>query len=338
MKKKSLRLVLIILLSLVTISNGVIGYKVDPRQDHEVHQHITNESNEVSSLISYEIKDHLAKNIGDPSQEIDYPTGVLGVNFVCNADVEVWYLSAAQLTASNVIATDTWQQVVCMYDINSRNLSIFVNGKLKASTIPISDPVFNQQPLFIGWRGNNVQNFSGQIDEVMWWNRSLSDEEVSQLYDLGVQYSPAQAGAQDKRVYGFATMEASGTSASTPITFGGGASTTAIKNGMYWNGTVFQLQYPGLYKINMKTRVTSLSGFTTFTHNILVNGTTLESATDSAANSTIDPFEHTLEWWDCLDENDNVSVTIDSTTATTIAFAQTSQLTVERVDKDCSGW
>lgn len=71
-----------------------------------------------------------------------------------------------------------WNHVVLTYDGSTQNL--YVNGELRASQ-PLSGVITtNQEDLWIG------DLFTGSIDEVVVYNRSLSAEEVRNHYERGV--------------------------------------------------------------------------------------------------------------------------------------------------------
>lgn len=82
---------------------------------------------------------------------------------------------------------NTWTHAVCVYDSSSGNLSVYFDGVLKGvqKVAPGGDRNDNGN-LAIGRLNINNNNpdymFNGTIDEVRVWNRSLTANEVLQLY------------------------------------------------------------------------------------------------------------------------------------------------------------
>lgn len=84
------------------------------------------------------------------------------------------------------IKAKKWYHAV--FEVNSNDLKIYVNGSLCASnTLSSISYAGYTSDLYIGQTGYNWsrQWFNGAIDEVAMWNRSLSSSEVLQLYRRG---------------------------------------------------------------------------------------------------------------------------------------------------------
>ncbi len=65
-------------------------------------------------------------------------------------------------------------------------LNVFVNGEKEESTTFTSlGDTSNNQPLLIGQRGDNAIWFNGSLDETLIYNRTLSDDEVKNIYQHG---------------------------------------------------------------------------------------------------------------------------------------------------------
>jgi len=79
---------------------------------------------------------------------------------------------------------DIWYHVVAIY--NGSNASIYVNNSLPDSIAWSTDPDVNIQNVSIGRdTGLNLRFLDGIIDEIGIWNRSLSTDEITQLYNNG---------------------------------------------------------------------------------------------------------------------------------------------------------
>jgi len=84
-----------------------------------------------------------------------------------------------------------WTYVAITYDGSSSasGVNIYINGGSVSTTTPydtLSASILNNEALTIGSIGSGSWFFNGLIDEVAIFNRSLSAEEISALYDLGV--------------------------------------------------------------------------------------------------------------------------------------------------------
>jgi len=82
-------------------------------------------------------------------------------------------------------SADTWYHVVCRYDADADELSIFVNGT-KSTTSAIGSAAASASPIFYlgdeGW-GNQSNSV---LDEVaIWLDRALSDGDVDALWNAG---------------------------------------------------------------------------------------------------------------------------------------------------------
>ncbi|MDP2926225.1 MAG: LamG-like jellyroll fold domain-containing protein, partial [Nanoarchaeota archaeon] len=90
--------------------------------------------------------------------------------------------SSATAVAETNILTNTWYHIVETY--NGSNVQIYINGAEDDSTANIlSGPVFDSNTfLDIGGFWDSL-DFNGTIDEVLFFNRSLSAAEISALYN-----------------------------------------------------------------------------------------------------------------------------------------------------------
>ena len=76
-----------------------------------------------------------------------------------------------------------WHYVVCKWDgtTNANGVKIYLDNELGASTTASATNIGSDFPLLIGGQGFSF-GFDGYIDDLRIWNRSISDEEISQQY------------------------------------------------------------------------------------------------------------------------------------------------------------
>ena len=89
------------------------------------------------------------------------------------------------------LVTNTWYMVTFTHDSNLHAWKLYVNGNLENNiTMPSGigpGALTRSCPYAIGNRplNNFGHPFSGRLDEIGFWNRVLSEEEISQLYNAG---------------------------------------------------------------------------------------------------------------------------------------------------------
>lgn len=87
-------------------------------------------------------------------------------------------------TAVGVIPTVWYNVIFTFNEDNDNKIKIYLNGKkesLGIDTAAITPSLSNSMPLLIGKSQNNDKYFTGKIDEVIVYNRALSEQEVSRL-------------------------------------------------------------------------------------------------------------------------------------------------------------
>ena len=85
------------------------------------------------------------------------------------------------------VITDVWYQVVVTLD-SSYNMKLYVNGIQQADAENSGDMFNSDSYLRIGANTNSQSRFNGTIDEAQIWNRSLTSDEIKELYESRVQY------------------------------------------------------------------------------------------------------------------------------------------------------
>jgi len=83
------------------------------------------------------------------------------------------------------ITANQWQHVVGIFNNVTSYHQLYINGRLVANTSTALAPLNNSNPFRFPVIGNHnswAEPFNGTIDEVMMWNRTLTSQEVLQLY------------------------------------------------------------------------------------------------------------------------------------------------------------
>lgn len=92
----------------------------------------------------------------------------------------------ANIRSKTIVADTGWHHVCERHDSTSRTLTLWVDGVLEASMSTAElRSTSNNVGAYIGDREQGDSAFKGLIDEVMIFNRALSEREVKQLYDFG---------------------------------------------------------------------------------------------------------------------------------------------------------
>jgi len=254
-----------------------------------------------------------------------------------SAEIEVWYGGGHQLSSPAQLVADEWHHVVCSYDADTDNVSIFINGELVASTIEATGlPTDSDNPIIVGYRGHNTPDFRGQMDEVTLWNRSLHWEEVQGMYRSGEQTLKDASATYSGGVgaYGYVSTTAQGAQVSTFIKLGEGVGETEFLQHMSWNGTEMTLDSSGAYEVNVKS-ILEGSSVGNFDLLLLVNDVAKIDAVYNTHSST-DPKEYTASWMGCLEAGDRVASSVRSGGGVfNMNWEEDSSLTVKRISKVC---
>ena len=89
-----------------------------------------------------------------------------------------------ELYSTEKVPVGRWAHVAVTY--NGSALSLYIDGRLGASTPASGQIVFNDDDIYIAAESGSVSNFDGSIDEVAIYNRSLSNDEILSRYERGV--------------------------------------------------------------------------------------------------------------------------------------------------------
>jgi len=93
------------------------------------------------------------------------------------------------LDSTNYLIIGMWYHLVGVYDKNTNSIKIYFNG-VEENSITYNKNFINtsDENLFIGSKKGIGNFFNGTIDEVRIWNRSLSSDEIKELYESKVTY------------------------------------------------------------------------------------------------------------------------------------------------------
>lgn len=82
------------------------------------------------------------------------------------------------------VTDGAWHHVAATYE--RPNFKLYVDGELDAEVAPDADPESNDSPLYIG--GCDIGNYwmTGTIDEVVLYDRALSEAEIAELIENGM--------------------------------------------------------------------------------------------------------------------------------------------------------
>lgn len=91
------------------------------------------------------------------------------------------------LSGTTAMSTSSWNHIVGVYDIDTDAIYLYVNGNLENSTSisPGSMGIMlNADPFMIGraYPEGGANRWKGFIDGISYWNRALSIEEVTEIY------------------------------------------------------------------------------------------------------------------------------------------------------------
>lgn len=97
------------------------------------------------------------------------------------------------ITSSSTITSGTWNHIVYSFDGTTKNQSLYINGVLDTSRttgnsyLMINYEGQTTEPHEFGrlFFGSGADYFDGKIDEIGIWNRSLTQAEITALYNSG---------------------------------------------------------------------------------------------------------------------------------------------------------
>ncbi|QOX79893.1 hypothetical protein FY034_13445 [Trichlorobacter lovleyi] len=245
--------------------------------------------------------------------------------------------ASAGVTSATAVQTNVWTHVVATYD--GADMKIYLNGVLDASVAASQDVGDSTGPLCLGYNPLRASEgfeepFTGQLDEVGWYNRTLSASEVSLLANrVPDAFSfTARTGMPLNTAIVSNPVTVTGITASTAISITGGDYSVSTDNGATWGGWT---NTSGTVAVNSQVRVRLTSSTTAATQ---TSATLTIGAVSGVFNVTTaaadDPILNVnglglVSWWraennanDTLNGNDGQI----NTQSVTVAENQTASL------------
>jgi len=90
---------------------------------------------------------------------------------------------SVNILATNVLSTNTWYFTVAVYNATNNTMYVSVDNKTQ-STGTNTGPSDTTVEFSVGMR-NSTDYFGGAIDEVGFWKRVLTSDEIAELYNSG---------------------------------------------------------------------------------------------------------------------------------------------------------
>ena len=150
-------------------------------------------------------------------------------------------------TVSNPFTTGTWACVTNVY--NGSTWAIYVNGSKIAETTQTQAAINNTSDLYIGDTSVGGWNFDGLMDDIRFFDRALTQEEITHLASSrGVQGHPTIKGLGDEKLWLCPSLNDSANDIS------GNANHGAYNGGMT---TIADTSNGGSLAYNMSTTATS---------------------------------------------------------------------------------
>lgn len=98
--------------------------------------------------------------------------------------------TSQQAVSATSLSANTWYDIVSTFD-NNGILRVYINGALSGSNTVSLNSMPSSTTLKIGARGNDLGSpFNGMIADVQVYNKSLTPQQVGQLYQAGINGVP----------------------------------------------------------------------------------------------------------------------------------------------------
>ncbi|RII30609.1 MAG: hypothetical protein CXR30_06395 [Geobacter sp.] len=161
-----------------------------------------------------------------------------------DSDGKVHYIlygtsASAGVTSATAVQTNVWTHVVATYD--GTDMKIYLNGVLDASVAANQDVGDSTGPLCLGYNPLRASEgfeepFTGQLDEVGWYNQTLSASEVSLLANMvpDAFSFTAKTGMPLNAAIVSNPVTVTGITAPTVISITGGDYSVSTDNGATW--------------------------------------------------------------------------------------------------------
>lgn len=97
-----------------------------------------------------------------------------------------WLTQDANDINSNVVPSlDNWHHVVVTVNKSADDGSIYINGTKRASSASFTSPSCSTAQVSIGRSPRHGRHFNGSIDDVRIYNKTLTQEEITAIYEMG---------------------------------------------------------------------------------------------------------------------------------------------------------
>jgi hypothetical protein len=110
--------------------------------------------------------------------------GIIQAQNACWADWTISGNGGIYYNNSTILNTGNWFNLIYTHD--GTNVKLFLNGALVQTIVSPGLLTFNTLPLWFGARpnaGNNSSWFNGKLDDIGIWNRALTQQEITDLYN-----------------------------------------------------------------------------------------------------------------------------------------------------------
>ncbi|MBZ5857550.1 LamG domain-containing protein [Flavihumibacter profundi] len=131
----------------------------------------------------------LSKHDGDFGND-GWAYGILNPNHNLTSQVVFFYANDPYNTNTNppnsgIVTTNTWYNFIVSYSLPNKKLNYYLNGNLIMSKSIEYNTIANSRPITIGYQfstlGTYLDYFTGTIDEIRIYNRTVTDQEVQYL-------------------------------------------------------------------------------------------------------------------------------------------------------------
>lgn len=166
-------------------NNGIIKqgiYKLDGI-DNYVNCGLSsyNFSNSISVVVRTKITDLSISPIISNLEDGGFALYLTDDNYIGATLISEKDNSYNYLKSDTKVSTDTWYTIILTYDNN--NASLYINGKSVATTSLSGNVKPSTSPILVGKNPNNDNDYySGEISDVILFNKSLSEDEINSYF------------------------------------------------------------------------------------------------------------------------------------------------------------
>ena len=127
---------------------------------------------------------------GDPIVERLWSSQSEFEDYIAESDGKITFIpkNSESFTTNSAIEVGNWTHIVYICDINNYNQSVYINGVLDISVVnTVGCPVMVEgNGLYFGrLYSAGVRYYKGFIDDAYFWNRTINNTEVLDLYNSG---------------------------------------------------------------------------------------------------------------------------------------------------------